>query len=414
MSLKPRRMSRCAIILLGVVVPCSSRATALAQSDPSERAATEKSTGSRLASCIFRIPGDDSIIPLEKDFIDSVMRTSAVRGEAVRSVLGFDGMGLLEVDQIRTELDVIAGPQLTGDNMSPTFFRLTVIVDEVDSYGEPIRPVAEEIQAAVVDRLRRALVQLSEQNAASLRESIARSELRLRLAIQRLEDLRKRRNELSNAAGRMHLVRDDILEEVTRLESHVRELEVDGVSQRARQAAIEAQIARMAEIRTKRAADDAILAELKQLADIQAARLDRVRKLRDESRASDAEVQEVNQSLIEARIRLQERVEMLSEENDARAAKSLNGELAEISIANVESEARIAFIRDRISSLARQLELADQLEVSVGLGLPAALESVRVETEQLQELRSQFETFRPVTVDVVGQLNEDLNPNPSH
>lgn len=409
---RPRRNRLSCIVFAAV---CAAGGTLAAQTykaaetDPSARPGSGDMRASRLASCILRIPGDDSIIPLEKEFVESVMLTSAVRSEAVRSVLGRDGVELLEVDQIRTELEVIAGPQLLGNNLSPTFFRLTVRVDEVDSYGERIRPAAEEIQAAIVENLRRALVHLSEQNAVSVRESIARSEQRLSHATKRLETLREQRNEMASAAGRMSLNRDNVLEEIAQFEAQLRDVEIERVSQHARQSAIESHISRTVEARSMRADEDAILAELKHLADIKAAQLERIEKLANNQSISQSEVQEARASLIEAKIRVQDRLESVARELRGGEIDSLNMELADISIATIESDARTAVVRDRLEKLARQLEMADRLEVTVGLAMPAALEAVRVETERLQELRSQFETFRPVTVDIVGQLDGDAS-----
>ena len=74
----------------------------------------------------------------------------------------------------------------------------------------------------------------------------------------------------------------------------------------------------------------------------------------------------------------------------AENVAALNGELAEISISTAEGEARAHFIRERLEVLARQLEIADRMEMDIGLRLPAAMEAVRAETGRLEELRARF------------------------
>ena len=99
----PRRIRLSCIVFAAV---CAAGGTLAAQTykaaetDPSARPGNDDMRASRLASCILRIPGNDSIIPLEKEFVESVMLTSAVRSEAVRSVLGRDGVELLSMGQL--------------------------------------------------------------------------------------------------------------------------------------------------------------------------------------------------------------------------------------------------------------------------------------------------------------------------
>lgn len=371
----------------------------------SETAPNDERPGSPRASCILRIPGNNVNIPLDEPFIQSVLMTSAVRGDAVRSVLHHGGSILLDNDYLVTDIEYIAGPSPIVDASSPTYFRMTVSTESGDPDGNSIPPVAEQIQAALVDRLRNALSNLSVQNAKSLRDMIAVSEQRLRDAKQHLDELRTKRKALSTSAGRIDLDRDKVLDEIAHLEAQLRDTEVERVSQHARQAAIEAQIAKTAERQAKQVGDDPVLPELQHLVDIQQSRFDRVEQLHKANQVSDSELQNARQALIEARVRMQERREARAAEVKGGDEARLNTELAELSIATAEVEARSGFIHERLQTLAKQLDLANQLQADVELAMPAAEEAVRSENERLQKLKTRFQTLQPITLDVVGEAD---------
>lgn len=361
--------------------------------------------GSRHASCILRIPGSDSMLPLDQGFLTSIMTTSAVRGAAVRSVVKAGASAMLDDEYVRTHLVMIGGPDDPGSSLAPTYFELDVVVAIEDMDGHPFPAVAEEIQAALVARLRQALEQMSERNAATLHDSIAETEARLENARQRLDRLRAERKAVSEAAGRIDLNRDRVREEIVDVESQLRELEVEHVAQQARQTAIEVRIAQAAESQTRQLEKDSILNELRQLVEIQQARFDRLEKLLQQKSVSETEILAAREALIESRVRMQERRELIAAEHGPDVAAAFNMQLADMSVGNAELAARQELLRSRLKELARQLELVESLGLNVELGLPDAREAVRIQMERLAELRARLATFRPLTLDVVGDID---------
>ncbi|MCB9855802.1 MAG: hypothetical protein H6818_08950 [Phycisphaerales bacterium] len=383
---------------------------AAAQNEPPVRQSQlDELKGSRNASCILRLPAGDPMIPVETDFINSIMMTSAVRGGAIRETLHRGGEILLANINVSTEIEMIGGELMTGDELAPTLYRLTVAIDEEDGYERPLPPVAEELQSALVARLRQALMQLSQQNAVSLHKAIGESEARLKLAQDRLDRLCAERRAMSTAAGRIDLDRGTIATEIVMLERQLRDLEIERVAQQARQSAIEAQIAKSAERQAKQADSDPILADLQHLVDIQQLKLERIQQLHKANQVSEGELAAARESLIEARIRLQERREGLAASDlGADRSAALNTELAEAGITSAESEARTEYIRNRLKQLTEQLEIADRLESTVELGFPAAQAAVSTEMERLATLQSRMDAFRPAELEVVGVGDGDL------
>ncbi|MCA9257189.1 MAG: hypothetical protein KDA33_16200, partial [Phycisphaerales bacterium] len=336
--------SKCSVIALVSLAAWMApiQRSALAQDETSRpQDASEDIRSSRAAMCILRVSPTEPMTPLDEEFIQSILMTSDVRAEAVRDVLRRGGRALNENLNVSTEISIVGGSLSPDLEFAPVLYQLHVSIDEEDQEGTPLPPKAEELMSAIVERLRHALMSLSQSNLKTLRDAVAVSEHKLKEAQERLERLLAERKALSASVDRVNLDRELILNEIANLESQLREIEIERVANQARQGAIESQVAVASQRQFDRVKQDVILSEMAKLTEIQQARYDRLASLREKGNVSEMELTAAGEPLIEARIRMEERREaILSQDMGADRAIALNRELADASIAAAESEAR--------------------------------------------------------------------------
>jgi len=286
-----------------------------------------------------------------------------------------------------------------------------VMVEETDEEGNDVPPVAEEIQAAVVTRLRAAVINLMEQRDAGTVELAKNTEIRLAHARDRLKRLLEKRRAMSAAAGRVDLDRESILEELRMLEAQRRDLEIERVGQKARREAIERRIALVSAMAKDSTSSDEVSAQLRQIVELRAEQLARLEALHEKRRIPEFELEAGKEPLFEAQAQLALRRQEVAEQSGGETIAHLNRELSELSIDSSEMEARAQYLDTQIKRLTPVLEIAERLEFEVHLAMPAAQEAVKNEMDSLEALRTRLATIKPPRLDV---LDSELGAGKGH
>ncbi len=358
-------------------------------------------SNSRTAVVIVRAAWTDRQVPLSQEILTTLMQASSVRSEAIRDVLG-TGRGLIEdTGLVEVTIETLVEPDAFSAD-SPYLIRFALRIDEFDLESEVIPARAEELLHSMLDRMRAALVRLSEQNYANLTERVEVAHRRVKKARSDLERLLQMRRAMSQEAKRADLTRDGVVEELRWMEEQLRELEIERVSRMARRAAVEAQIAKVTDAAMSGGGGDEVLKKLEEMADTHRRRIEDLEKLKDQGAISTATIEEAKVELMEIQVRLEERRVMVAERAGAEQLPALQQELAELTIQSAEMEARFAYARERSEALRPTLELADRIENEVLIALPPARERLQEALERLNSLEAALEMYRAPQLTVVG------------
>ncbi len=239
---------------------------------------------------------------------------------------------------------------LPSTNEQTILFRLQVDLSQA-STEEPIKPAAEEFMAALIENLRSALSGASEQYSAKLNKQLKLAD---KEAIRAEIELVERQAELRDISKSRDLSRTVILRDISSLRQELQTTIMKRASDESLYEATAKQIAEEQVRRKKLVENDPIAREFKSILDVHEKRLKDTQKLYEAGRASAAELEDIKEKIIRARIELAKRQEEVSNPPGGLAIDAMNEELAGLST-------RIALARQEISALQEQLNEAQEL-----------------------------------------------------
>lgn len=205
-----------------------------------------------------------------------------------------------------------------------------------------------------------------EQAALQRKEAERRAMMERDVAAQRAaqaaDALRQRRRHLGEKLGRADVSAQQLRQTVLNLEAQREALELDDAGAHARRQALEKAINAAAARAEDSAASDPAVAELKALVKVREAQVARMAELRKAGAVPEAEIDNAQAQLAEARASLAQRER---EAATARGGDSLaiwNRELVELTVAQAERSARLAYINERLKLLKDSMDEVDELD----------------------------------------------------
>jgi chromosome segregation ATPase len=159
---------------------------------------------------------------------------------------------------------------------------------------------------------------------------------------------------LRDISGSRDLSRQSILREINTLRQKLQTAIMKRASDESLYEATTNQIAEEQARRKKLVEDDPITREFKSILDVHERRLKETQKLYESGRASAADLEDIKEKIIRARIDLAKRQEEVSNPPGGIVLGSYNNELANLST-------KIALARQEINSLEEQLKEAEDL-----------------------------------------------------
>jgi hypothetical protein len=178
-------------------------------------------------------------------------------------------------------------------------------------------------------------------------------------------------DEMRKRIGRLDVSPDSVLKSITRLESELESLELDGVGAEARLHALQDTIKTVAERAAKSATDDEVLAQLQQAAAAREKAFEREEMLYKQGAVAQAELDNTRAMLAEANVRLAERRQAVAATAGGGALADWNREMLNLSLDAQERRARVEFLKDRLDKLKSGLPLLDKL-IDLQEAVPAA------------------------------------------
>jgi len=365
----------------------------------SEKAAAHREpSNTREASCLLKITWDSNTLPLNEQVVEALLHSSGIKGRAVQEVLA--PTHDYELDELfEVLMEPLNAGSLDGDE-DFLLVRLSIRITMDDP--DLVKPAAEEFQAALCTRLLETLDRLGKDESKQAEKRLQRAARDRAEAEHALQELFAKQRHLCDEAGRSDLHRESILAMTRELESMRQELEMERLAQQARSEAIERQLAETSARVSRRAAEDATVAELSKIVEIQAARVARMRKLIAAGTATEAELLAAEEPLARAKAHLMERRQAAADALGGGLMPQLNIELAHMNIEAAELNARIAFVNKRLEKTRPLLELADRFEQEVGYQLPRAREALESAAMQLRRMERRLRDLSPPKITVIG------------
>jgi hypothetical protein len=425
---------------------------------PAEAMEKPEISNTRIASCLVKITTDEAILPLDEFAVDYLLRSSGVAGKAAREVLetspdvaselfeieeiysnvfpdsadGTGGMGIPPGTTVpgrrsptaarstsrtptpsttssfgRTTppraptrfpispIPTVAQP-LSSTTEQTILFHLSVDFSQT-STEEPIKPAAEEFMAALIENLRTALSGASEQYSAKLNKQLRLADEETARAEHELVQMQAKLREISDSRD---LSRNVILRDISSLRQRLQSTVMQRASDETIYEATTKQIAEEQARRKKLIENDPITREFESILQVHEKRLKDTQRRYEAGEVPAAEVENVREKIIRARIDLAKRKEEISTPGGI-AINVTNEELVQLST-------KIALAQQEISSLEKQLKDAERRLISADdyelLSLKAEIARQSLEETLLWRARlgRNIRSIQPPDVTVIG------------
>jgi hypothetical protein len=381
-----------AVILLALVL----LTVAIAQS--AEKPTKKEILNTQMASCLIKITTDPSILPLNEFAVDYLLRSSGVAGKAAREVLDISpgvASELIEIEEIysidsdsaggmgistgtsvpvrisptaartgvrpaaRTPVRTtrtttpartkprapkITHPLLSADEQT-ILFRLQVGLDN------EIKPAAEEFMMALIENLRSAISGAFDQYSSKLNKQLELADKEAQRAEHQLVQMQAELKEFSCSRD---LSRHLILGDISSLRQQIQSTRMKWAADETLYEETAKRVAEEQAIRKKLVEDDPISKEFMSILAVHEKRLKETQKLYESGRASGADLEDVKEKIIRARIELAKRQEEVSNPPGSIVLRSLSDEMADLLT-------KVALAQQEIRSLEEQLKEAEEL-----------------------------------------------------
>jgi hypothetical protein len=397
------KITKPAVILLALVF--LTAAIAQPAKEPTKPAATPaepKLSNTLFASCLVKVTSDPTVMPINEIVIECLLRSSGVVGKAAQDVLGISSDDAVLCEELFTIEDLthyssggsgipptsspsgVVEPLIPTPRATPTrpttspgtrrpttprapsvtnllpsaaeqtiLFKLQVgLGDSVEeTVNQPVKHAAEEFMIAIIDNLRKALRGAFDEYRSKLDDQLNL----VGEEAQRAEiDLVQMQAKLRDISGSRDLSRNVILRDIGDIRQM---LQTAKMEQASNSALIEATTKRIAGEQARRkelVENDPIAKEFKSILDMHERRLKDTQKLYEAGRASTADMEDIREKNIRARIELAQRQEEVSNPPGSLRLSSLNVDVGDLST-------KVALAQQEIRSFGKQLEEAEDM-----------------------------------------------------
>ena len=363
-----------------------------------------RSQGDLIASGLLKVVCDESILGLDDQILGVIVNSSFILSAEAQEALTINVGSLGRTrDQNLFALEIFEKPALENEGE----FGVEKGVEGEKGEGEDFleRSPAEMISEIAV-QLENILMEEYEKQQRQMKRKLDEALNELEPLEEQMSRLNARERELYAKAGMSSLRRNDVLKQIQSLERMKQEMEMRLVEKAAREEALQEQIAilgKQTEIKLKQ---DSVLEELELIMKLREEEMERVKKMMGAGQASQKDYFRAREALAQARIKLVERKEEISDSIRAGTTLRLRvKELADITISNTEDGAVLRHIEKQLSILKDKeiLELADQFEVEIALKQDSVLQSYDYARENIQEYKLLLQRMVEPSVSVLGE-----------
>lgn len=286
---------------------------------------------------------------------------------------------------------------LSSTTEQTILFKLEVNLSE-EFDGKPIKPAAEEFMIALIDNLRSALRGAFDKYHSKLDGQLDFAEEEAIRAQNQLVDMQAKLRVIS---GSRDLSRPVILRNISELRQKLQSAKMKRASDEKLYEATAKRIAEEQARRKKLVEDDPITRELKSILDVHEKRLKDTRRRYEAGEVPVAEIENVREKIIRARIELAKRQEEVSNPPGSIVLSSLSDDLAALSTKVVVAAEEIRVFGNQLEEAEHLLRIADDYEL---LSLKADIARQNLEETLLWHARlgRNARSIRQPDVTVIG------------
>lgn len=387
-------MKRIILIGLASIWTTTLAGAELGSQDPAgERKPTV--SGKRRAMGLFKITWNTRWgVPFDVLIGTGNLHMSPVYAESVKEVFGIP----IDSETFGRIQTVVS---LAGDGRGHTLRKVGVWVKD-----DTLEPAADEFLEVFRKHLEARLRVLSARAITAAREELKEAEQALHRARAQRDQVNERRLEIIDSAGQTDVRRETVFARIRSLREILRELESQLVGSRARQRALQEQIARLTERARQSEKTDEALTELNKVVEIRKKRLDRAEKLVEQGNAGEYELMTLREQLALGRVKAAERREALRASSGGDLIAELNADLVRLSVDTAESDARLAHAKQELAKTKALLPFSDRYDREIRLALPAAEQAVRDAESWVRDRQPRIRSLREPTVTNMQALKD--------
>ncbi len=391
------------------------------------------------ASCLLKITSNPTVLPLEENVIEYLLRSSGVAGKAASEVLDteFDNE-FLEVEWLANEFNVslqnpyheesqmseendvipmmgmdMGGGMMPGyEQRPPRFSRRPgmatisepsnneqMILMRIAVNTEPVGIGAEEFMNAILGNLDAALNRAFDSHKQRLSKQLILADEEVARTQSELTHMQERLNSIS---GSHILDRNRILNEIDNLRRDLQRIRMENLSDEVIIDTTTQQIMETERKVSQQAREDAIINEIKRIIELKSKEVEEERKQVESGvKVRESYLAEAEEKVARLRIELAQRLNELSKTSGGNQIESLNNELAKRSLQNTLNERKAQDIERHIAMAEELLSKADDYEL-LSLKTDIARENLRAAIIQYDRMNRKIRMLQPPSVSVIG------------
>jgi hypothetical protein len=250
--------------------------------------------------------------------------------------------------------------------------------------------------------LEEGLRRIHEAGLRQVRLQLERARVDLDDAKAALEAIRQVRRQLCDKAGTTNLSQETVLKKVSELQSERERLEMELVGRRARQEALEKQIAIAQKTAQVRLRDDPVTVELEKVVSLRVQECKNAHAMHRTGAFPAVDVAAMETQLALARAELAKRRQEAAGTGGRELLAGLNTELVTLAIDIVEFEARQRAIAERLAKAREIVSLADEHERVVALPLRLAERDLEAAHLRIHETQRKARSLVVPTVTILA------------
>ena len=199
--------------------------------------------------------------------------------------------------------------------------------------------------------------ELYQQQVQLAKKSLEEAEKDRAMAMDRTEATRQ---QLRNETGRADVSPEGMRQAITKLQEQQEQLLLDQAGAEGRRKGLTEAIDKLTSQMKVKADTDAAVDELKQVIALREKELQRLRQLQEA--VSQKAIEDAQAAVADARLKLIEVRRQAIGNTNAESLEMWNRELINLSVAEIERQARLKFIQDRLNRLSAAVPKIDELE----------------------------------------------------
>lgn len=287
---------------------------------------------------------------------------------------------------IRFEPIFVSEREITG--------KLAVVISNPE-----LPPIADEIRAEIIARIERFLRTDYETNKQVLSE---RSNTLQKLVEQVQVELKGLEVRTLEITGGRQMDEVSLRVTVTQLSQERDEAAFQLRSMEGRIRNLHARMGDAREKEKKASAEDEILHQLQQKVDLLQQQLERLKTQQQAGTISASEITEAQQRLIDARIELAHRREVLQSGPEAQKARETEELITDLGMEMSEQQMRINFLEEQIAQARHMLERSTEYDM-LRIQIDTRKKTLHDSMQELEDIRSTLATLQTPQVAVLSQ-----------